>query len=105
MALFMTASVDGGIPVDVLFLPKHEADASLQAYLDQPMTAPLAGVPFVADVIQPGVEFKKIVPVPKGTYFVVLDNTPTAGQVAPPQNPLDDRAAVISYVVQIGRTP
>ena len=101
----MTASVDGGIPVDVLFMPKHEADASLKLYLEHPMTGPLAGVPFLGDVIQPGVEFKKIVPVPKGIYYIVLDNTPTAGQVAPPQNPLDDRAAVISYVVQIGRAP
>jgi hypothetical protein len=105
MALYVTASVDGGVPVDILFMAKHQADPSLKLYVDYPMSGPLAAPPMSADVIQPGVEFKKVVPVSKGIYFIVLDNTNSAGQVAPPQNPLDDRAAVISYVVQIGQAP
>ncbi|WP_394851065.1 hypothetical protein [Pendulispora rubella] len=104
-ALFFTGTVDGGVAVDVLFMTKSEGEASLKLYLDYPMTGPLSGTPISTDVMQPGVAFKKIVPVPKGLYFIILDNTATAGQVAPPQNPLDDRAAAVSYVAQIGEAP
>jgi len=104
-ALFFTGTVDGGLPLDVLFLTKVEGDASLKLYLDNPATGPLSGNPSASDVMQPDVAFKKIVPVPKGLYFIVLDNTPTAGQVAPPQNSFDDRAAAVSYVAQIGEAP
>jgi len=104
-ALFLTGTVDGGLAIDVLFLSKSEGEASLKLYTNYPMSGPLSGPPMVTDVMQPGVEFKKIVPVPKGVYFIVLDNTPTAGQVAPPQNPLDDRAAAVSYVAQVGEAP
>jgi hypothetical protein len=45
------------------------------------------------------------IPLPKGVYYVVFDNTPTAGAVSPPNNPLDDRAAVVNYVLQIGDAP
>ena len=54
--------------------------------------------------MQQGVEMKRAVPVPPGMYYVVFDNTPTAGQVAPPVNALDDRAAVVNYLIEIGDT-
>jgi len=104
-ALYIEGTVDGGQAIDVLFMTRNDGDASLKLYLDFPMTGPLSGNPIASDVMQPGAPFKKIVPVPKGIYYVVLDNTSTAGQVAPPQNPLDDRAAAVSYVAQIGEVP
>ncbi len=104
-ALYVTASLDGGLPIDVLVLTKDVGDASLKLYYDYPMSGPLSAPPVLSDVAQPGVEYKRPLPVPKGTYYVVFDNTPTAGTVAPPQNPLDDRAAVVSYVVQVGDAP
>jgi hypothetical protein len=58
-----------------------------------------------SDVIQNGVQWMKPIPLPKGVYYLVLDNTPTAGRVAPPVNLLDDRAATFTYVVQIGDAP
>jgi hypothetical protein len=61
--------------------------------------------PMLSEIAQPGVEYRRMMPVPKGIYYVVLDNTPTAGTAAPPNNPLDDRAAVVNYVVQIGDAP
>ena len=39
---------------------------------------------------------------PPGMYYVVFDNTPTAGTVNPPVSALDDRAAVVNYLIQIG---
>jgi hypothetical protein len=42
-------------------------------------------------------------------YYVVIDNTPSAGQVAPPPAPLfgvlGDAPAVVNYAIQIGDAP
>jgi hypothetical protein len=43
--------------------------------------------------------------VPKGAYYVVLDNTSTAGKSAPPTTALDDRAALVSLAVELGDAP
>ena len=56
----------------------------------------------MSDVVQQGVEWKRAIPVPPGMYYVVFDNTPTAGTIAPPVSALDDRAAVVNYLIQIG---
>ena len=104
-ALYLTANVDGGLAIDVLLMSRSDGDASLKLYTDYPMVGPLAGSPSVSDVAQPGVEYRRTLPVPKGQYWVVLDNSASAGQVAPPNNPLDDRAVTVNYVVQIGDTP
>ncbi len=101
-SLYVTGTLDGIQAVDVLFMRKDEAEASLGYYFNYPQSGPLAGAPFVGDVMQAGMPYARTLPVPPGTYYMVLDNTATAGQVAPPNNPLDDRAAVISYVVQLG---
>ena len=89
----------------MLFLGKENGDASFRLYFDYPAAGPLAGPPLLADVAQAGAEFERAFPVPKGQYFVVFDNTSTAGTVSPPMNALDDRAAVVNYVVQVGDAP
>ncbi len=104
-ALYVTGTVDGIQAVDVLFMRKSEAEQSLDYYLNYGQVGPLAGAPFVSDVLQMRVPYTRTLPVPAGTYYMVIDNTPFAGQVAPPNNPLDDRAAVVSYVIQIGDAP
>ena len=41
-------------------------------------------------------------------YYVVIDNTPTAGQAAPPPRFLSawaTQAAVVNYAIQIGDAP
>jgi len=43
--------------------------------------------------------------VPKGEYFVVFDNTSTAGHSAPPAYAGDDRAAAVSFAVEVGDPP
>jgi hypothetical protein len=104
-AIYVTASLDGVQAIDVLFLRQSEGEASLEYYLQYGQTGPLAGAPFVGDVMQAGVQYQRTVPVPAGTYWLVFDNSPSAGQVAPPVNLLDDRAAVLSYLVQVGDAP
>jgi hypothetical protein len=41
-------------------------------------------------------------------YYVVIDNTPSAGQVASPAPPIGafgDAAAVVDYAIQVGDAP
>ncbi|WP_146651069.1 hypothetical protein [Labilithrix luteola] len=101
-SLYVTASVDGAPAVDMLIMRKAEAEASLNLYYEYPQSGPLAGAPIAGDIVQAGTQLKRAVPVSPGMYYVVFDNTPTAGQVNPPVNALDDRAAVVNYLIQIG---
>jgi hypothetical protein len=101
-ALYVTAAMDGAPSLDVLLMRKPEGDASLQLYFEYPQSGPLAAAPIVAEVVQQGLEWKRTIPVPPGMYYVVFDNTPTAGPTSPPVNVLDDRAAVVNYLIQIG---
>lgn len=104
-ALFVSAKLDGASAIDVMILRKAEADASLGYYYEYPLVGPLAGAPIAGDVLNAGVELKRSIPVGPGTYYVVFDNSASAGQVSPPANVPGDRAAVVNYLVQIGDAP
>jgi hypothetical protein len=104
-ALYIQAQVDGVPAIDLMLMGKAEAEASLRLYYDYAQSGPLAAPPGLSEVLTAGQSYVRAVPVPPGMYYVVFDNTPTAGQVAPPNNPFDDRAAVVSYVIQIGDAP
>lgn len=101
-ALFVSAQLDGAPALDVLLLRKEEGDASLRLYVDNPQAGPLAGAPIGGDMLRQGTELRRAFTVPPGMYYVVFDNTPTAGTVMPPNNAFDDRAAVVSYLIQVG---
>lgn len=101
-ALTITAAVDGVPAIDVILMRKADAEQSLQYYYEYPQAGPLAGVPLASEVLSNGTPLQRAIVVPPGTYYVVLDNTPTAGRVSPAMNPLDDRAAVVNYLIQIG---
>jgi hypothetical protein len=101
-AIHLTAAVDGVPAIDVIVMRKAEGEQSLQYYYEYPQAGPLAGAPMSSEVLANGSPLKRAIVVPPGTYYVVFDNTPTAGQVSPTINPLDDRAAVVNYLIQIG---
>jgi hypothetical protein len=109
-ALQITALVEGAPSVDVLVVPKSVGDASLTAYERQAQPPPLPSPPLFEDVAtaaaaipgRPPVLWKRLVPLPRGLYHVILDNTSTAGRTPPAGGPLDDRAALVSYAVQLG---
>lgn len=101
-AIFLSAQVDGVPAIDVLVLRKAEAEQSLQLYYEYPASGPLAGMPMSQEVLPQGNQLKRSIVVPPGTYYVVFDNTPTAGQTNPAGSTLDDRAAVVQYLIQIG---
>jgi hypothetical protein len=52
-----------------------------------------------------GQPWKGTVPVPKGTYFLMIDHSPAVGQTAPPAIQGDDRAARVDYVAEVGDKP
>jgi hypothetical protein len=106
-AIYVSGQVDGIPAVDVLLLKRDVGDASLQLFLNYPQSGPLSGAPLAQTVMQQGAGFTHAFPVPPGQYYVVFDNTPTAGTVAPPVpvNLLTDSGAVVSYAAQIGDAP
>jgi hypothetical protein len=93
--------------VDVMVIPKSLGDAALQAYVNYGPAGPLPYPPMTSDVLRSGTPYQRAVPVPAGMYYVVIDNTATAGQAAPPaSSPLwAPSAAVVSYAIQIGDAP
>ena len=101
-SIFLSARLDGVQALDVVILRQQDAEASLVQYYEQPTAGPMSVAPLTADVMQAGVELKRSLSVAPGIYYVLFDNTATAGQVAPPNTALDDRAAVVNYLIQIG---
>lgn len=104
-ALYLTMSLDGAEAVDVMIFPKAAADPWLSQYAYQPRTSPPPYPPVASDVVMAGMQWQRAFPLAPGYYYVVVDHTATAGRVAPPNLPFDDRAALVSYVVQLGDAP
>jgi hypothetical protein len=104
-ALYVTATLDGLEAADLIVLDKAGGEASLAAYVGSPTAGPLSGAPVFSDVVRNGAPFQRTIKVPKGVYYLVWDNTPTAGRAAPAVQLLNDNAATLTYVVQIGDAP
>ena len=104
-ALFLTLAVDGAEAVDVMLVPKDAGEQWLSLYIHQPMTTAPAYPPLLADVATSAQPYRRMLPVAKGRYYLVIDNTATAGRAAPPPNPFDDRAALVNYAVELGDAP
>lgn len=101
-SLALAVGVDGAPAIDLLVMRKADAEQSLQYYWEYPQAGPLSGTPLASQVVTAGNQLKREIVVPPGTYYVIFDNTSSAGQVSPANNPLDDRAAVVNYLIQIG---
>jgi hypothetical protein len=105
-ALYVTATMQGVPAIDLLVMKKQDADVSLGLYFQYAQAGPLNAPVMLADVVPAQQPYKRTIPVPKGTYYVVLDNSSTAGSVAPPNmGLLGNAAATVDYVVQIGDAP
>lgn len=104
-ALTLTMSVDGAPGVDVLLFQRAPADPWLQAYTSQPAPAPPATAPLLDETVSAGAIWRRTVPLPRGLYYLVLDNTSTAGKTQPAGVAQDDRAALVSYGIQVGDAP
>ncbi len=104
-ALFLTASLDGTEAVDVLVVPKEAGDPWLDSYIAQAQPFAPAFVPALSEVLAQGQPWRRTIPLPKGSYYVVIDHTATAGRVAPTGGALGDKAAAVAYAVELGDAP
>lgn len=101
-ALTLTLKVDGAPSADVFLLPKHDGDQLLERFVRAAGPATLTAAPVFEDTVPAGQTWKRKVPVPKGTYYLLVDNTAAIGRSAPPAIAGDDRAARVDYVVELG---
>jgi hypothetical protein len=103
-ALYVSATLDGLQAADVFVMRKEDAEISLGLYFNYPRSGPLNANVLYNDVIAQGHPYAQAFKVPKGAYYIVFDNTPTAGKVAPPPvtSLLDDHYGVVSYAVEVG---
>jgi len=128
-ALHLTMNAEGASGIDVLVLPKATGDAWIGTYERQAAVTPPPGAALIDEQVtaaapaaigagsattagsttaaggqpastQPTV-WRRAVRAPQGFYYVVLDNTAVAGRTAPSSQPHDDRAALVSYAVQL----
>ncbi len=104
-AIYLNATVDGTPAVDLFVYARDEADPAMRAYIDSVAPLPMPPARALTDVVIQGRPYRRTVPVKVGTYYVVFDNTATAGPTMPPGNLLDDRAATVNYAVQVGDAP
>lgn len=109
-ALWLTALVEGAPAVDVLVYAKAAAMPWVAAYERQGNAAPApVPAPVFTQAIQasPGrpVPFRAPLRLPAGEYVIVFDNSGVAGPTSPAVQPMDDRAALVSYAVQLGDPP
>jgi hypothetical protein len=103
-ALYITATVDGAAAVDLLLVPKVVGDSLLTTYTSVSGPAVPQSSPFAA-VVHAGQTMQQYVPLPRGTYTLLLDHSASVGQVAPPTIALDNRAARVDYLIQLGSRP
>ncbi|MFO0680071.1 MAG: hypothetical protein U0169_26350 [Polyangiaceae bacterium] len=104
-AIFVKATVDGCPAIDVMLMDGTNGRQSLELYMNWPQTGPLAGNPMFSETVAAGMGYKRTVPVREGTYYLVLDNTASAGTTMPAGNGADDRAAAVRYQVELGDAP
>ncbi len=94
-----------GPPVDVMVITKGTGDAWRDFYQRGPMgMGPPPGPIIAGGPLQPGPTDTRRFALAPGLYYVVIDNTATAGIVSPPTslfNPLGDAVARVSYVAQL----
>lgn len=96
----LSVAVEGAPGVDVMLFAKQNADPWLASYLSQPVLGPPYAAPILDEPVMTGPVWQRKVKVPRGTYYLVVDNTAVAGRVAPPGVQGDDRAAMVSVAVE-----
>jgi len=100
--LSITLQIDGAPAIDVIVVPRSTGEAWLQQYTTQAVTTPPPAIPMLDEPVYSGAIWRRTLSIPPGLYYVVLDNTSTAGRTAPTGFAKDDRAALVSYTLALG---
>jgi hypothetical protein len=99
--LGVTLAIDGAPGADLLVVPRYIGEPWLQTYTTQAVTTPPPGTPMLDEAVFSGPIWHRALTLPPGSYYLVLDNTATAGRSAPPGFAKDDRAALVSYAITL----
>jgi hypothetical protein len=103
-ALFLRLRVQGP-PIDAMVIHRGTGDLWREGMQKGAPLAPPPQPPIFGFSVQPGRDVKQKIRLGKGQYYVVIDNSPVIGAVAPPWNPLSvvgANLAVVSYLAELG---
>ncbi len=98
-ALFFNMQLDGTSAIDMFLVHREDGQAWLHDYISTAGPVPPKIHPMGSDILPRGVPWSRMVPLDKGSYYIVLDNSSTAGASAPVG------AAEVAYLLQIGDAP
>jgi hypothetical protein len=94
-----------GLAIDVALTTRSAGDAWRRQYQNQRGVPLPPSPPIVAGVVPPDVEIDRSIALPKGQYYIVVDNSSFVGQTAPPANAIFDPVARVSYLISMGDAP
>jgi hypothetical protein len=95
-----------GVALDVAVVLRSSGDAWRRQYQNNPGVPRPSSPPIVAGVAPADTDTDRSVALPKGQYYVVVDNSPFVGQASPPPAVgLFDPVARVSYLVSMGDAP
>ena len=104
-ALFLTMMIDGTSALDVMVVDKNVGDQWLDRFVAQPGVPQPSLPPLVSEIVRQGMRWQKTLPLKKGYYYVVLDNSSVVGLAAPVATGSLPAAALANVVVQVGDAP
>jgi hypothetical protein len=95
-----------GIPLDVAIVSRSTGDAWRRQYQNNAGVPLPPSPPIASSTVPADADTDRSMPLPPGQYYVVVDNSPYVGQVAPPPaGPIFDPVARVSYVISMGDAP
>lgn len=103
-ALYFTVALDGAPAVDALVVTETDGRRMLDAFTKQ-AGAVVPNGPLLDEPVTRGSVWKRYVALPKGRYYLVVDNSAAAGRTTPPSGPADGLSARTDVLVLIGDRP
>ncbi|MFZ5892226.1 MAG: hypothetical protein ACOY0T_14305 [Myxococcota bacterium] len=104
-ALYFTLKLDGAQAIDALLVSEPVGKASIDAFTKQAGPVALSGPVLLNEPVTRGALWKRYVTVPKGRYYLVLDNSAAGGRTMPPAGPADGQSARTDVLALVGDSP
>lgn len=104
-AVYLTLVLDGAPAADALIVSESVGRTMIDHLLKQPGAAAPSSLPALDEPVVRDQVWKRYAVVPKGKYYLVLDNSGSAGRTTPPPGPSDGSSARVDALVMIGDRP